>query len=143
MLQNVKTFCASPSTRFRQQQKLKNLFKFVPPVGSIDTRVLVLFQIYNLCCRSFGRNFSMARQRNFITSSAVLSSIMQSEFCIANSLVNFEATITRLRFYHLVIGYWGAMVLFENILIIVNSGTLPFFLFFPFYFLKSWVKTLF
>ena len=28
MLQNFKTFCASPSTRFRQQQKLKNLFKF-------------------------------------------------------------------------------------------------------------------
>ena len=48
MLQNVKTFYASPSTRFRQQQKLKNLFKFVPSDGSIDTRVLVLFQIYNL-----------------------------------------------------------------------------------------------
>ena len=39
MLQKVKTFYASPSTRFRQQQKLKNLFKFVPPDGSIDTRV--------------------------------------------------------------------------------------------------------
>ena len=48
MLQNVKTFYASPSTRFLQQQQLKNLFKFVPPDGSIDTRVLELFQIYNL-----------------------------------------------------------------------------------------------
>ena len=36
------------STRFRQQQKLKNLFKFVPPDGSIETRVSVSFQIYNL-----------------------------------------------------------------------------------------------
>ena len=48
MLQNFKTFCASPSTRFRQQKKLKNLFKVVLSDGSIDTRVLVLFQIYNL-----------------------------------------------------------------------------------------------
>ena len=29
----------SPSTRFCQQQKLKNLFKFVPPDGSMDTKV--------------------------------------------------------------------------------------------------------
>ena len=37
MLQNVKTFYANLSTRFREQQKLKNLFKFAPPDGSIDT----------------------------------------------------------------------------------------------------------
>ena len=37
---------ANLSTRFRQQQKLKNLFKFVPPDGSIDKRVSVSYQIY-------------------------------------------------------------------------------------------------
>ena len=82
MLQNVKTFYPSPSTRFRQQQKLKILFKFVPPDGSIDTRVFVLFQIYNLRCRSFGRNFSMTRHRNFIRALRLLSTIKQSEFCL-------------------------------------------------------------
>ena len=83
MLQNFKTFYPSPSTRFRQQQKLKILFKFVPPDGSIDTRVFVLFQIYNLRCRSFGRNFSMTRHRNFIRALRLLSTIKQSEFCLA------------------------------------------------------------
>ena len=37
------TFYASSLTQFRQQQKLKNLFKFMAPDRSIDTRVLVLF----------------------------------------------------------------------------------------------------
>ena len=37
-----KHFYATLSTQFRQQQKFKNLFKFVPSDGSIDTRVLVL-----------------------------------------------------------------------------------------------------
>ena len=101
MLQNVKTFYASPSTRFRQQQKLKNLFKFVPPDGSIDTRVLVLFQFTIYRCRSFGRNFSLAGQRNFITSSAVAIAIRQSEFCIVllvlKSLFGYSVALCKVK----------------------------------------------
>ena len=74
MLQNFKTFCASPSTRFRQHQKLKNLFKVVLSDGSIDTRVLVQ-ALAEISAWPDRETSSRALQ--------LLSTITQSEFCIA------------------------------------------------------------
>ena len=85
MLQNFKTFCASPSTQFCQQQKLKNLFKVVLSDGSIDTRVLVLFQIYNLplYVEALAEMSAWPDRETSSRALQLLSTITQSEFCIA------------------------------------------------------------
>ena len=83
MLQNVKTFCASPSTRFHQQQKLKNLFKFVPLDRSIDTRVLVLFQIYKLLLQKLRQKFQHSQTEKLHHELCSCYRQLHSEFCIA------------------------------------------------------------
>ena len=74
----------SPSTRFRQQQKLKTLFKFVPPDGSIDTRVLDFFKftIYR-CTEALAEISAWPDRETSSRALQLLSTIRQSEFCIA------------------------------------------------------------
>ena len=84
MLQNIKTFLRNSTNTISSTTKVQKLVQ-ICAIRWVDRHesVKYFFKFTFYRCRSFDRNFSMARQRG--TSSRalqLLSTITQSEFCI-------------------------------------------------------------
>ena len=87
MLHNVKTFLRNSINTISSTTKVQKLvqicaIRWVDRHESVSTFSNLQFTVVD--CRSFGRNFSIARQRGTsLRALQLLSTITQSEFCIA------------------------------------------------------------